>query len=190
MKNIMKFRLAAPALLLTVGSLCYGQAVPAGGTPMSPMTTNTVGPNLPDFDGIVHYALTASEVAQLGYYGSGVTTYSTILSGDVSFTAKSVTLPTNLILSGGVILANQSAQGTTGYVSAAISQGYVTRSWVFNVSDSFSFLPQSPTTGLSGIPGVGDLGASPVQGPTAGPAGGILTTTGDRIGNSVSGSVE
>jgi hypothetical protein len=190
MKNMMKFQLSVSALLLTAGSLCYGQAVPAGGTPMSSMTTNTVGPNLPDLDGIVHYALTASEIAQLGYYGSGVTTYSTILSGDVSFTAKSVTLPTNLILSGGVILANQSAQGTTGYVSAAISQGYVTRSWVFNVSDSFSFLPQSPTTGLSGIPGVGDLGALPVQGPVAGPAGGIFSTSGNRIANALTGSVE
>jgi hypothetical protein len=190
MKNIMKFRLAAPALLLTVGSLCYGQAVPAGGTPMSPMTTNTVGPNLPDFDGIVHYALTASEVAQLGYYGSGVTTYSTALSGDVSYTAKSVTLPTNLVLAGGVSLANQSAQGTTEFVNAALSQGYVTRSWVFNISDSFSFLPQSPTTGLSGIPGVGDLGSTPVQGPVAGPAGGIFSTAGNRIANSLSGSAE
>ncbi|HEX3969444.1 MAG TPA: hypothetical protein VHW70_15855 [Edaphobacter sp.] len=186
----MKFRLLVSAMLLTAGTLCYGQAVPAGGTPVSSMTTNTVGPNLPDLDGIVHYALSAAEIAQLGYYGSGVTTYSTTLSGDVSYTAKSVNFPTNLILSGGVILANQQAQSTTGYVSAAISQGLVTRSWVFNISDSFSFLPQSPTTGLSGIPGVGDLGATPVQGPVAGPAGGILSTAGNRIANSLSGSAE
>jgi hypothetical protein len=157
---------------------------------MSSMTTNTVGPNLPDLDGVLHYALTAAEIAQLGYYGSGVTTYSTILSGDVSFTAKSIVYPTNLILSGGVILQNQSAQSTTGYVSAAISQGYVTRSWIFNISDSVSFLPQSPTTGLSGIPGVGDLGSTPVQGPIAGPAGGIFSTAGNRIGNTLTGSAE
>ena len=157
---------------------------------MSSMTTNTVGPNLPDLDGVLHYALTASEIAQHGYYGNGVTTYSTTLSGDVSYTAKSIVYPTNLILSGGVILADQSAQGNTGYVSAALSQGWVTRSWIFNVSDSFSFLPQSPTTGLSGIAGVGDLGATPVQGPVAGPAGGIFSAAGDRIANSLNGSVE
>jgi hypothetical protein len=190
MKEIMKFRLSVSALLLTAGSLCYGQAIPAGGTPMSSMTTNTVGPNLPDLDGIVHYALTASEIAQHGYYGSGVTTYSTTLSGNVSYTAKSIVYPTNLILASGVILANQSAQSTTGYVNAALSQGYVTRSWIFNVSDSFSFLPQSPTTGLSGIPGVGDLGSTPAQGPVAGPAGGIFSTAGNRIANTLSGSVE
>jgi hypothetical protein len=190
MKDAMKFRLAVSVLLLTTGSISYGQAVPAGGTPMSPVTTNTVGPNLPDLDGIVHYALSASEIAQLGYYGSGVTTYSTTLSGDAAYTAKSIVYPTNLTLAGGVILANQSSQGTTGYVSAALSQGYVTRTWVFNISDSISFLPQSPTTGLSGIPGVGDLGAAPVQGPVAGPAGGIFSTAGNRIANSLTGSVE
>jgi hypothetical protein len=186
----MKFRLSVSALLLTAGSLCYGQAVPAGGTPMSSMTTNTVGPNLPDLDGVVHYALTASEIAQHGYYASGETTYSTTLSGDLSYTAKSIVYPTNLTLAGGVILANQSTQGTTGYVSAALSQGYVTRGWGFNISDSFSFLPQSPTTGLSGIPGVGDLGATPVQGPVAGPAGGIFSSAGNRIANSLTGSAE
>lgn len=186
----MKFRLAVSALLLTTASISYGQAIPAGGTPMSPMTTNTVGPNLPDLDGIVHYALTASEIAQYGYYGSGVTTYSTILSGDVAYTAKSIVYPTSLTLAGGVILANQQAQGTTGYVSAALSQGYVTRTWIFNISDSISFLPQSPTTGLSGIPGVGDLGASPVQGPVAGPAGGIFSAAGNRVANALTGSVE
>jgi hypothetical protein len=157
---------------------------------MSSMTTNTVGPNLPDLDGVVHYALTASEIAQHGYYGAGVTTYSTTLSGDVSYTAKSIVYPTNLIFSGGVIVANQSAQGTTGYVSAALSQGYVTRSWIFNISDSVSFLPQSPTTGLSGIPGVGDLGSTPVQGPVAGPAGGIFSASGNRIANALTGSAE
>lgn len=186
----MKFRLAVSALLLTTGSISHGQAVPAGGTPVSPLTTNTVGPNLPDLDGIVHYALSASEIAQYGYYGSGVTTYSTTLSGDVAYTAKSIVYPTNLTFAGGVVLANQSSQGTTGFVSAALSQGYTTRSWVFNISDSISFLPQSPTTGLSGIAGTGDLGATPVQGPVAGPAGGIFSTAGNRVANSVAGSVE
>ncbi len=66
----------------------------------------------------------------------------------------------------------------------------MTRNWVFNISDSFSFLPQSPTTGLSGIPGVGDLGSFPLEGPVTGPAGGIFSFAGDRIGNSLAGSAE
>jgi hypothetical protein len=187
MKDVMKFRIAVSALLLTVGSVSYGQAVPAGGSAMSPGST---GPNLPTLDGILHYALSASEIIQLGYYGAGQVTHSTVLSGDVAYTAKSEVRPFNLIFAGGVILGNQSGQGTTYYTNAAVSQGYVTRHWVFNISDSFSFLPQSPTTGLSGIAGVGDIGVTPVQGPVEGPAGGIFSISGNRIANTLGGSVE
>ena len=66
MKDVMKFRLAASALLLMMGPLSYGQAVPTGGTAM---TSGSGGPNSPSLDGIVHYALSASEVIQLGYDG-------------------------------------------------------------------------------------------------------------------------
>jgi hypothetical protein len=187
MKDVMKFRLAVSALLLTMGPLSYGQAVPTGGTAM---TSGSGGPNSPSLDGIVHYALSASEVIQLGYYGAGDVTHSTVLSGDVAYQAKSTVLPFNMLFAGGVILGNQSGQGTTYFMNASVSQGYVTRDWSFNISDSFSFLPQSPTTGLSGIAGVGDLGSTPVQGPAEGPAGGIFSTSGNRIANSLSGSVE
>jgi hypothetical protein len=190
MKDVMKFRMAISALFLTMGSFSYGQAVPAGGTPMTSITSNSVGPNLPDLDGVLHYALSASEVVQLGYYGPGDVTHSTVLSGDVSYTAKTVIHPFSMLLAGGVVLGNQPGQQTTGYVNMALSQGYVTRSWVFNLSDSVSFLPQSPTTGLSGIPGVGDIGALPVQGPAAGPAGGVLSNAGNRIANNLGGTVE
>jgi hypothetical protein len=187
MKDVMKIRIAVSALFLTMGSISHGQAVPSGGPSLSSLGA---GPNFPTLDGVLHYSLSASEAIQLGYYGPGEVTHSTVLSGNVSYTAKSEVRPFSLLLSSGVILANQQGQGTSGYVNIAASQGYVTRSWVFNISDSFSFLPQSPTTGLSGIPGVGDLGAAPVQGPVAGPAGGILSNAGDRYGNTLGGSVE
>lgn len=182
----MKIRIAILALLLAASSISYGygQAAPAA------IATPTVGPNLPNLDGIVHYALTASEFAQLGYYGPGQVTSSTALSGDVAYNSKSMVRPFSLIFAGGLLLPNQGGQGVSTYQNIAVSQGLVTRHWVFNIADSFSFLPESPTTGLSGIPGVGDLGSVPVQGPGAGPAGGVLTVSGDRIGNSLSGSVE
>jgi hypothetical protein len=187
MKDVMKIRIAVPALLLTMISICQGQAVPAGGTTM---TSLAAGPNFPTLDGILHYSLSASEVIQNGYYGAGNVTHSTGFSGNVSYTAKSQVLPFNLLVSSGFFLPNQEGQGSTGYANMAVSQGYVTRRWVFNISDSFSFLPQSPTTGLSGIPGVGDLGSTPVQNPVSGPAGGVLTYAANRIGNTVNGSVE
>jgi hypothetical protein len=185
MKEAMTTR-AILALLLAAAPFSHGQAVPAGDSPM----VSTLGPNLPNFDGVLHYALSASEIIQLGYYGSGDVTNSTTFSGDVSYNGKSTVRPFSMLFAGGVILPNQTGQGTESFWNIAASQGYVTRHWVFNVSDSFSYLPQSPTTGLSGIPGVGDLGTIPIVGPGEGPAGGVLTTSGDRISNVVSGSVE
>jgi hypothetical protein len=183
----MRVRFAVAALLLTVSSFSRGQAVPAGGQSMAPVNS---GINLNPLDGVLHYALSASEIIQLGYYGSGEVTPSTALSGDVAYNAKSEVRPFSLLLAGGVLLGNQSGQGTTTFWNVAASQGYVTRFWVFNISDSFSFLPQSPTTGLSGIAGVGDQGAIPVQGPGDGPAGGVFSDAGNRYSNTITGSVE
>ena len=182
----MKFQLAISALFVisTVGSAAYGQAVPAG------IATIDTAPNALALDGILHYDLSASEIVQLGYYGAGQVTASSVLSGDVAYAAKSTTRPFSLTFAGGVILPNQSGQGVTTYEDLSVSQGYTTRHWVFNVSDTFSFLPESPTTGLSGIPGVGDIGVVPIPGPGQGAAGGVLTVSGDRIGNSLNGSLE
>jgi len=95
-----------------------------------------------------------------------------------------------MTFAGGVILPNQQGQDFSSFWNLTASQGYIARHWIFNLSDTFSFLPQSPTTGLSGIPGVGDLGSTPVPGPVEGPAGGILSAAGNRYTNSLTGSVE
>jgi len=95
-----------------------------------------------------------------------------------------------MTFAGGVVLPNQQGQDFSSFWNLTASQGYIARHWIFNLSDTFSFLPQSPTTGLSGIPGVGDLGSIPVSGPVEGPAGGILSAAGNRYTNSLTGSVE
>ena len=140
--------------------------------------------------GLLHYALNASEIVQYGYYGSGNASASAVLSGDIAYSSTSVNTPFNMLFAGGVILAESGQQNTTTYENLAVSQGLITGKWVLGLSDSVSFLPQSPTTGLSGIAGVGDIGAVPIQGPSAGPAGGILTSSGSRLSNSLSGNVE
>jgi hypothetical protein len=187
MKDVMKIWVGVSALLLGIGSLSYGQAVPSGNTTISSTGSN---PNSPPLDGILHYALSASEVVQFGYYGPSETTYSTALSGDVAYTAKSETMPFSMVLAGGVLLPNGSGQGTSTFWNIGATQGLISRHWALNISDSFSFLPQSPTTGLSGIPGVGDLGAEPVQGPAQGPGGGVLSYSGNRVVNQLGGSAE
>ena len=189
MKIRKKIRFVMPALFLTISSIAHGQAVPAGVTTISPGPAPS-GPNLSALDGIVHYSLSASEIVQYGYYGTGVVTSSAALSGEVAYTAKSTVRPFSLVFAGGLLLPNQAGQGVSTYQNIAVSQGYVTRKWIFNVSDSFSFLPESPTTGLSGVPGVGDLGIVPFQGPGEGPAGGVLSVAGNRVANSLSGTAE
>jgi hypothetical protein len=184
MKEVMKIRLATLFLLSTMSLISYGQAVPAG------IATISAGPSSLAPDGVFHYASSASELVEVGYYGNGAVTSSAALSGDIAYTSKSTVRPFNLVFAGGVLLPNQSGQSVSTYETVLVSQGYVTGRWVFNLVDSFSFLPESPTTGLSGIAGVGDLGVVPIQGPGTGPAGGVLTNSDDRIANTLSGSVE
>jgi hypothetical protein len=60
--------------------------------------------------------------------------------------------------------------------------------WNFVVSDMVSYLPGTPVAGLSGVPGVGDLGVTPVQvGTDTGQ--GILTDYSSRITNSAAGTL-
>jgi hypothetical protein len=193
MKKVMRIRIVKSLLFIislsfisisTMSSVAVGQAVPAG------IATIDTAPNPLPLDGVLHYQVSASEILQLGYYAAGRVTGTSALSGDVAYTAKSTARPFSMVFAGGVLLPNQSGQGVTTYENVSASQGYVTRRWVFNLTDSFSFLPQSPTTGLSGIPGTGDIGVVPVSGPGEGPAGGVLTVSGNRISNSLSGSGE
>jgi hypothetical protein len=114
---------------------------------------------------------------------------STNLSGDVEYLSTSTVHPTTLLYGGGVLFSSQAGQRTSTFQSATASQGLVGGGWAVGVSDSLSYLPQSPTTGLVGIPGVGDIGLQPVPDPTL-PAQSILTNYGKRLSNSVSGNVE
>jgi hypothetical protein len=186
MKKVIKSRLAMSAVFLVASSVSYGQAAPAGVVSVTP-NPSVSGFNFLSLDGQLHYALSASEIVQFGYYGPGDVTSSSILSGNVAYSSKSVNRPFSLLFAGGIILPNQGGQGVTGFESASVSQGFTTRHWAFNIADTVSFLPQSPTTGLSGIPGVGDIGVIPIQGAGSGPAGGILSVSGNRISNVLSG---
>jgi hypothetical protein len=189
MRKMMKIRIAlsASAVFLLLTTLSHGQAVP---TAVTSITSVGGSPIIPNLDGVFHYALSGSEVVQFGYFGAGQTTASTALSGDVAYSSTSTTRPFSLTLAGGVILPNQQGQGVSSFWDVTASQSYIARHWIFSLSDSFNFLPQSPTTGLSGIAGVGDLGSIPVQGPVEGPGGGIFSLAGNRYINSLTGSVE
>ncbi|MBS1821021.1 MAG: hypothetical protein JST61_03455 [Acidobacteria bacterium] len=188
MKLQMKVLLPISAMLFLVGTRGYGQATPTA-TVTTPNQAVTATPRLSWLDGTVHYALSASELIQFGYYGAGNVASTTALSGTAGYQSLSQTHPFTMLYAGGVLFG-QAGQGVSTYQNIAVSQSLIARRWVLGVTDSFSFLPQSPTAGIAGIAGVGPIGTYPLQGPSTGPAGGILTYSANRIGNTVSGNIE
>lgn len=190
----MKVWISLVALLMVPGAVSFGQATPtATSSPSStPASTagNSAGFRLPAPDGSVHYALTASQIVQHGYFGRSSTTGSAALSGNLGYSSMSTKAPFDMDYAGGVLISESAGQDTTTFQDLAISQRLMAEKWVFGLSDSVSYLPQSPTAGFSGIPGVGDIGGIPVGGPPLGLQGGLLTYSGSRLNNTASGSVE
>ena len=175
------------ASLLCLPAAVLGQAESTASV-SNTMPSNNFGFNLPTHLGTLSYSLTGSEQIESGY-GSGGVYAGTTLSGNLGYLSKSEYNPFSLLYSGGVTFGD--IPGTDSnvqtYQNIAASQVFRTKSWVFVASDAFSYLPNSPTTGLSGIAGVGDVGANPPQS-GIGPTQAILTNNSNRISNGLQGS--
>ena len=185
----MKMLLSISTILVAFGVRGFGQAVPTAIANQTPTPAGTAGPQISWIDGTVHYALSATQLVQFGFYGAGNVTTTTAISGNVGYANLSQTHPFGLLFAGGVLFG-QSGQGVSTYQNIMATQGYIRGKWALQIADSMSFLPQSPTVGISGIAGVGNIGTVPIQGPSAGPAGGVLTYSGNRISNALSGNIE
>jgi hypothetical protein len=187
----MNNRLKISALLC---ALCASSAIVAAGQITTPapgansMPTSNFGFNLPTNLGTLSYSLSASELLQTGYETGSSVYASTAISGNLAYLSQSERAPFSAVYSGGYIHGNQlGGYNNTTFQDLALSQVFRTRSWVYVISDVVSYLPESPTTGLSGIAGVGDVGVYPVQ-TGIGPDQSILTAYGPRVGNGLSGS--
>ncbi|HTH52323.1 MAG TPA: hypothetical protein VL495_00150 [Edaphobacter sp.] len=185
----MKIWIPISLLLFVLAGRSYGQAAPTATEVIASTPAGTTAPRLSWVDGTVHYSLSGSEMVQYGYYGQGNLTSTTALSGTVGYSSLSQSHPTTFLFSGGVLFG-QGGQGVSTYQNIAISQTLIKGRWIFNAMDSFSFLPQSPITGVAGVPGINNPGNPPIDGPAQGPAGGVLTYSGNRLSNVISGTVE
>lgn len=176
--------------LMSLSSAMYGQAAPTAVAGNGSGSATSLAPSLggPSTDGTMHYSLSAAEIFQHGLFSGPGTYYTTSLSGSAGYVSESQRLPFSMLYSGGLLLTSESQSTVQTFQNLALSQEFVTPRWVFGVSDSVSYLPQSPTTGYSGISGTGDIG--PILGPAQGPAGGILTNYGTRVSNSLGGNIE
>ena len=174
------------AFVLCLPATMWAQAESAASV-TNTMPGSNFGFNLPTHVGSLSYSVTASELIETGF-GTGSVYASTALSGNLAYLSKSEQAPFSLVYSGGVVFSGvPGTSGTEVYQNVAASQVYRTRSWSFVVSDAFSYLPGSPTTGLSGVAGVGDVGVFPVQ-TGLGPTENILTNNSSRISNGLNGS--
>lgn len=185
----MKMLFSLSTMLFLFGVRSYGQAAPSATLQQTPTPAGLAGSKVSWSDGTLHYALGASELVQVGYYGSGNVTTTTALTGNVGYVTLSDTAPFSLLYAGGVLIG-QGGQGSSTYQNIAASQQIIKGRWVIGISDAFSFLPQSPTVGIAGVSGVDPIGTIPGQGVANGPTGGVLTYSGNRIGNTVSGNIE
>jgi hypothetical protein len=167
-------------MLFALGSLAQAQDVPAAVT-----STPTFGFSLPSVEGTLTYSLSASQSFTTGY-GNGVD-YSTAFSGSLGYLSSSPNKPFSLVYSGGYIYSSVPGYpASSTFQNLAVSQVVTTKYWNFVVDDAASYMPESPTTGLSGIPGVGDIGVEPVQIGDQ-PTQSIFTNYATRVGNGLNG---
>jgi hypothetical protein len=177
----MKPCLVAPLVLLAFGTFAQAQNQPPVNTPPS------FGFSLPTVEGTMSYSLSASESFLTGE-GDGNVDHTTSLSGNFAYLSSSVSKPFSMVYSGGYL--ETSVPGTPSnstFQNLAFSQVITTKNWNFVVDDAVSYLPQAPTTGLSGIPGVGDIGVTPVQIGDE-PSQSILTNYESRVSNGLNAS--
>jgi len=166
--------------LLAISSVA--QAVPAATA--SPISTGFTLPT----SGTLQYAVSASESLSSNYFGNTGVNSSTNISGDLAFITNSQFYPFSTVFSGGRAWSS-SGQASYDFFNLALTQGIHAKRWVFGLSDSVNYLPGTASTGLSGVPGVGDLGvnSTPVSGNTG---QGVLSGYSTRISNSSGLSIE
>jgi hypothetical protein len=175
-------KIAGQALFLIVSVVSVSSS--ASGQDTSPVQSPRYeGFHIPSVNGTLAFSLSAAEDITLGYDTTNKTSLSTSISGNVAFLSPSVVRPFSLIYSGGY-LANSSGQSSSFFQNIGVAQTFNTKNWSFDLADTLRYTPDTPSVGLSGIPGQGDIGISQ-DGTTA---QGVLTPFAERLDNSATGS--
>jgi len=161
----MKTTLKLVAILYTACAAAHAQVVPQA----------TSGPaNL----------LWAFRYSQSGVFISGNQASAQVnASAEFDFANGFKRFPLNLNYGGGYTGTLAGPSYASGlFQHLLISQGYIGRRWNILASDNVSYLPESPSTGFSGIPGTGE----PIGGSgTTPPSSQSILTTKTRIVNNV-----
>jgi hypothetical protein len=164
-----------------LGSLACAPACLAQAAASAPSASQGSGSS-PD---MLSYNLSASESAIFGYNGANGASNSFNISGSAGYVSGSERHPLSFVYSGGYFFGNN-GQPSASFQNLGISQVLNTRKWTFLASDLVSYLPVAPRFGIAGVPGVGDIGTSPI-GTGIVPGDALLTNFGRRITNTVIG---
>ena len=126
------------------------------------------------------YSLHYSQTAEFG--GSLGTWQTAAASGLVDYANGSERLPLSLNFTGGYNFTFAGPGYSTGlFERLLISQGIYWRRWSIAITDNVSYRPQAPTTGFSGIPGIGEPIGTPSPTPPSGES--ILTVNTHVVDN-------
>lgn len=166
--------------LFAVLSAMYGaasaQVVPAATGPAAALA-----------GGSVQYALRYSETAE---FATTIPTMQTAnVSGSLNYLSGSERRPFVMQYGGGYTWTISGPAYESGQSQRLfLSQGIDWRKWKVTVSDDASYLPQSPTTGFLGIPGIGEpIG---VTNPTPASGQSILTLNTHAVENVAIGNLD
>jgi hypothetical protein len=144
--------------------------------------------HIPSTKGIVHYALTSSNLFEAGDAIQGGPAYLTDISGDLSYQSQSIRHPFSMLYAGGWGVSTDPALPSIVFQNLTLTQALIAGKWSMNILNSFNYLPYAPTAGLSGIPGTGDLGLQAGE-PAAVQAPTLLTNYANSINDSVTGDI-
>ena len=130
-------------------------------TPLYDNAPTYAGFQLPHVAGSLRYSVTASGFDRFGstQLGNGL---GGGFSGNMGYISRSTAHPFSMVYSGGFGFGD-GADSSQIFQSLSASQVLQAKRWTFLISDSVSYLPGTPLVGLSGVAGIGDLGAAPVQ---------------------------
>ena len=132
----------------------------------------------------VQYALRYSENGQFSPNAPSIQTSD--LSGSFGYANRSLQKPFATEYVGGYIWNLSGADYQSGqFHRLYISQGLELRRWMLDATDDVSYLPYAPTTGFSGIPGIGEIIGSP--NPVSSNGQTILTTNTHVLSNNAVG---
>ena len=172
---MMKSLILPCFFFLSIGAAARAQVVPQATSTGS----TTVGQKL-------NYALRYSETGQ---FGSSISnSQSSTTSGSIGVGNQNQHLPFSLNYAGGYTWTLTGTPYNNGqFHHLNISQGIDSHKWKLLLVDDVSYLPQSPTTGFSGVSGIGD----PIGGtaPTPPSPRSIQTLNTHAITNQASGEL-